>query len=374
MKNLIASVCAIALIVACKRPEQRPEVMRTIDGQIFIRTRGAETIKLSLVEVALFDAKAIAEDVDRKRKAAEPIYEGLQSLVKEAEKRVKEAEKREKEGAGPKGLDKVSEGDREEVRIAQIAWEKALAKSGKVQPMALYLHSAPYYFNDLPKPLLMTKTDADGKFTFKIPNGSYVLAAASSRAAGKETEFYHWMIQVIADADKNVMLANDNLSTSGSPGSMITTTEIDGDDLKAVEGVSLASMEALIEEKKEDRVKAAQQQERRAEQARAWEVREKEDLAKEAHERERSAEQARERELREQELAEYRQNPKAAQQKAVALYPDVGVPGSPLNKEFVARMKRYQAEKKEFFAEPDWPIRLGKECSEELSAKRPAKP
>lgn len=371
MKNLIAAVCAIVLLAACKRPEQRPEVMHTIDGQIFIRTQGAETIKLSLVDIALFDAKAVAEDVERKRKAAEPIYEGLQSLVKEAEKRVKEAEKREKERA--KGLDKVSEEDREEVRIAQIAWEKALAKSGKVQPMALYLHSAPYYFNDLPKPLLMTKTDADGKFTFKIPNGSYVLAAASGRQTGIKTEFYHWMVKVNIDADKKVMLANDNLSASGSPDSMIATTEIDGDDLKAVEGVSLASMEALIEEKKEEHVNAAQQQERRAEQSRAWEAREKEEREKTASGLERSAEQAREREQREQELAEYRQNPKAAQQKAVALYPDVGVPGSPLNKEFVTRMKRYQAEKKEFFTEPDWPIRLAKECDEDLSAKQPAK-
>ena len=70
----------------------------------------------------------------------------------------------------------------------------------------------------------------------------------------------------------------------------------------------------------------------------------------------------------------YRQDLKAAQLKSVALYPNVGVAGSPLNTEFVARMKRYQAEKKEFFAEPDWPIRLAKECNEDLSAKQPPKP
>ena len=70
----------------------------------------------------------------------------------------------------------------------------------------------------------------------------------------------------------------------------------------------------------------------------------------------------------------YRQNLKAAQLKSVTLYPDVGIAGSPLNTEFVARMKRYQAEKKEFFAEPDWPIRLVKECNEDLSPKQPPKP
>ena len=68
-------------------------------------------------------------------------------------------------------------------------------------------------------------------------------------------------------------------------------------------------------------------------------------------------------------LALYRQNPGIAQRKAIELYPDLGVAGSPLNAEFVARVKRYQMEKKEFFADPDWPIRLGKECSDDLKGK-----
>jgi hypothetical protein len=75
---------------------------------------------------------------------------------------------------------------------------------------------------------------------------------------------------------------------------------------------------------------------------------------------------------RQAQLEVFRKNPAQAQQKAIELYPEVAVAGSPLNKEFVARMKRYQAEKKEFFDEPDWPIRLAKECSEDL-AKPPSK-
>jgi hypothetical protein len=62
-----------------------------------------------------------------------------------------------------------------------------------------------------------------------------------------------------------------------------------------------------------------------------------------------------------------------AQRKAIELYPDLSVADSPLNKEFRERMTIYRIEKKEFFAEPDWPTRLAKECSEALAAKPKAK-
>ena len=76
---------------------------------------------------------------------------------------------------------------------------------------------------------------------------------------------------------------------------------------------------------------------------------------------------------RQMELEIYRKNPKAAQSKAMELYPDLGVAGSPLNTEFVARVNRYQVEKKDYFAEPDWPIRLAKECASDLAGQKAVK-
>ena len=317
MKNLIAFISAIALVVAGARAQE----MRTIEGQVFIRTQGAETFKLSLVEVQLFDSQAIAADVDRKRKAAEPIYEALQPFLKEAIKLEKDAK----------------EAMIRDYSNAHKAWEEALYASSKAQGMVEYLHLPHYYLSGLPNPLQTTKTDADGKFSFKVPRGSYVLAAVSSREVGKVTEFYGWMIRAVVDADKKVMLANDNLATSNSPESVIVATEFihSGDIPK-----SLASVEAFLEKGRAKRTLA--------------------DAAKRE-------------ELRVQELPKYRRNPGAAQQAAIGLYPELGVAGSPFNKEFVARVKRYRAEKKDFFAEPDWPIRLAKECNEDLSAKEPAK-
>lgn len=51
----------------------------------------------------------------------------------------------------------------------------------------------------------------------------------------------------------------------------------------------------------------------------------------------------------------------AAQQEAVRRYPEIGVAGSKLNSEFVARYKRYQQERPDFLRDPSWPLRLAEE-------------
>jgi hypothetical protein len=51
------------------------------------------------------------------------------------------------------------------------------------------------------------------------------------------------------------------------------------------------------------------------------------------------------------------------QAKAIAKYPELGVEGSRLNTEFVARYKRYQQERPEFLRDPSWPLRLADEIA-----------
>jgi hypothetical protein len=48
---------------------------------------------------------------------------------------------------------------------------------------------------------------------------------------------------------------------------------------------------------------------------------------------------------------------------AVRRYPDIGVAGSRLNMEFVARHKRYQKEHPEYFRDTSWPLRLAEESA-----------
>ena len=58
-----------------------------------------------------------------------------------------------------------------------------------------------------------------------------------------------------------------------------------------------------------------------------------------------------------------------AKQLAVKYHPELGVVGSPLNAEFVARHKRYQVENPAFFSNPSWPIVLAEECIQSLRVK-----
>ena len=302
--------CIVTAVVA------QAEDMRTIEGQVFIRTKGGDNIKLSLVDILLFDGKVLAENLQAKRLVAEPIHDALQPQVKAAKKKWDETKQAVDRAASSAARNLARE-------ASGKAYHEYLQLSGKAD----YAHSTFFYFNNLPAPSQGTKTDAEGKFSFKVPSGSYVLVAASSRTVGidaggtvvPEKEPYYWMVRVNADADKRVMLANDNLSTSGSADSLVETPDGEGYISDAMKGDGIAAIATLVEKKK-------------------------------------------------RELA-FAKVATAAQQKAIELYPDVGVADSPLNKEFVERVKRYQTENKEFFAEPDWPVRLAKECSEELVAK-----
>ena len=56
-----------------------------------------------------------------------------------------------------------------------------------------------------------------------------------------------------------------------------------------------------------------------------------------------------------------------AQQRAVKVFPALGVRDSPLNREFVARYQRYQATNKEYFNNPNWPLILAAESQAAIS-------
>jgi len=67
-------------------------------------------------------------------------------------------------------------------------------------------------------------------------------------------------------------------------------------------------------------------------------------------------------------------NAEEAKQLAVKYHPELGVSGSPLNTEFLARHKRYQVENPAFFSNPSWPIVLAEECIQSLRAQQSLPP
>jgi hypothetical protein len=53
-----------------------------------------------------------------------------------------------------------------------------------------------------------------------------------------------------------------------------------------------------------------------------------------------------------------------AQRAAVQRHPELGVAGSKLNSEFVARYRRYQRTRPEYFRDPSWPLHLAEELTQ----------
>ncbi len=63
---------------------------------------------------------------------------------------------------------------------------------------------------------------------------------------------------------------------------------------------------------------------------------------------------------------ERQQREEQAKRQAVSVYPELGVAGTAVNREYVRRYKLYRSVNPAFFEEPDWPIRLAEMLAQDL--------
>ena len=241
---------AIAMMAACGHqetpvpPPAPAETVQTgdVNGEVFIVTRGGQNLKLGLVTVTAIPEDVISGYLDETRKAGDS---GISALEGDRAKAAAEAAtannaaKRAKKRAddfmdqlfsSPSGSAAEKEAMRERplaeaesVRLAGIARSKQGALDLVLSKQS-YFRSPEFYFAGLPAGIASTKTNADGAFHLRLPNrGRFALAAMASREVVGNKEAYYWMVWVSLDgeAEKHVMLANDNLTTSGSPESII---------------------------------------------------------------------------------------------------------------------------------------------------------
>ncbi len=338
--SLLVFVCALVSSLSWA------DEMKTIEGQVFIRTKGGETVKLSLVDVLVVDEKAVTDHIAGQRAKAEPLLDYL---------RPQDAAIREKTNVAIKEVKLAGQELDKDISNAklQAAYDQkykefkdlrdATKGEGDLLSKIIYLRTARFLLDGLTEIVASTKTDADGKFSVKLKNGNYVVIAESGRAIGKENELYTWLVKLRVDADSKLFLANDNMCDGDSPDSLKGISPRTAGTAE----LSFASIQTFIKTQKEAEAQLKAETERKAKL-------------------ELSAKMNAE---RQNELEKYRKNPKAAQQKAIELFPALKIPESALNQDFVARVKRYQLENKAYFLEPDWPIRLAEECDNDLRAK-----
>lgn len=235
----------------------------TIKGSVFVVTKGGTNYKLGLVGVRLADSetaksyiskigktleisaqenkasydKAIAEfeDANAKYEAAAQKYRQLEAGYKEAQGALeKVAHKWVHDADWVKKPDVPVEACSKPFADF-IAVDKSRAEEGaKLAP--LYANAEAAYkavllavrahldltgeeqvralVSGFPEDQL-TKTDADGEFSFTVDKGkTYLVAASAQRSVGKDVEQYYWVVPVTLEAGRDtatLMLSNDNM-------------------------------------------------------------------------------------------------------------------------------------------------------------------
>jgi hypothetical protein len=160
-KLCVVVVLSVLVLLSCGPQECH------VAGEVFIVTRGGQSIKLGLVQIS-----AIAEEAARHH---------LQ--LKEDEIIKTPADMR---------LKKELSGER-----------------------SAHLWSPEFLLDGMPAPVHTAKTDSDGRFVLILPaRRNYLLAATAQRYIGDDTEHYTWLVWAAAKGKKSLSLSlsNDNLA------------------------------------------------------------------------------------------------------------------------------------------------------------------
>lgn len=212
---------------------------KIIEGQVFVVTAGAQAIKLPLVQVTAIPKTEIERHVKDTELQISPERAKADAAVTEATEVFERAKRAVAGGFGawmtqsrqehPRDPTGQSWADPRTESARYTAAKERLPKAEARLVQALehqkILQSAAPYFVSLPASMATAKTDADGRFKLTLPDdGDVAIVAKSTRAVFNKVENYFWVI-VLKSSDSTVTLSNDNLTTSGSSDSLLTTKE-----------------------------------------------------------------------------------------------------------------------------------------------------
>ena len=181
----------------------------TLDGEVFIITKGGESIKLGLVPIELISLPDLTSYLNQRMATATNEIARLEPLIKAAGEEysrlvaVREAEF--------KQFNSVLELP---YTSASTDAESALTEYLELKAQRDHYYSADFYFEALPAPFRSTKTNRDGRFKIQVsPYGSYILAAFTSRLVGGSIERYYWLLPVNPHGESlgEITLSNENL-------------------------------------------------------------------------------------------------------------------------------------------------------------------
>ncbi|MGY3303770.1 hypothetical protein ACVK1X_003069 [Pseudomonas sp. PvR086] len=179
------------------------DTSQKINGQIFIITRGGESIPLGGVIVSAYTQKVFQDSLPKIYKA---IVQDASALTPKVEFLSGEADKlweSSKKFTGTKGsvskLSKILNQWLATANLRDATYRELLEKT-----------SGRRYLAELPQTSAKTQTDATGKFELALPSKKqWVIAACASREIAKEKEKYCWFTK--SNNEKYLLLNNNNI-------------------------------------------------------------------------------------------------------------------------------------------------------------------
>jgi|GEM_PF-5833404 len=173
----------------------------TLNGEMFVATKGAGSYKLGSIRVIAISDKDFRKQVVANDNTISIVRNQIQERLKECPY----------QQAGP---------TQEQLQQAVNALDTESFKKWQSQTQCsldveLFRKEGAYIAYTF-KPTTETVTNADGKFTLTLPaNDTYIILAQASRTVASDSdEEYDWMESVrITATDKDLVLTNSNIKT-----------------------------------------------------------------------------------------------------------------------------------------------------------------
>jgi hypothetical protein len=167
-------VLAVFAFSSCSKPPKE------ISGQVFIHTRGRQSIKLGLVEVRLYDLRIVENWLKEVAPRVASYQERAEELVKDTKNIAMTASTYSKFL-----LDNFRVENQDLIRTAANRADKATELERAAEAYLQVAQSGIPYFTELPKEAAaLTKTDADGRFSFDVPRKSQATYAVIAKMGG----------------------------------------------------------------------------------------------------------------------------------------------------------------------------------------------
>ncbi len=206
--RFFALITAVGGFSSCSEKESsETEKKVAVSGEVFITTRGGDTIKISGEEVLFFTRETVQNAYDESLESAPHDMPRYDETMTKYVKLVKEFDSLTREFAGRKRDEMSAQAQSCRDHIRELEYAKS------EWPHASYI------FTFFPDAEFRSMTDSDGRFSISLPPGDWIAVVESRRAIGSSEERYYWAVPT--DSKNTLLLTNQNMVTASNDDSAI---------------------------------------------------------------------------------------------------------------------------------------------------------